>query len=185
MCNPVLGFMAVSMVISAVGAIQQANAANDQADYIDQVAKQNAVMNERAAQDAIKRGDREERLHALRTSQEKSQKRSALAAGGFDVNFGSSLVAQADVQAMGDIESGTIRSNAAREAYGIRVQGVKEQARAEGERSAAKNRATSSLISGAGKIAGTGASFGMSGAFGSFGGPAAGSSAAQIRANQL
>ncbi len=184
MCNPV-ALVAVSMVMTAVGTMQQYSAAQDQAKYAKEVGKMNAEINQRAEKDAIKRGEREERLHALTVQREKSSKRSSLAAGGFDVNFGSSLVAQADVQAMGDIESGTIRSNAHREAYNIRVQGVRQQAQADADVSAAKNRATSSLISGATSLAKTGASFGQAGGFGSFGSPAAGSSAAQIRANQL
>lgn len=154
MCHPAV-LLVASLAMTAIGTMQQYSAAQDQADYAKEVAEQNAVVNERAAKDAVKRGEREERLHALRVSREKSQARSSLAAGGFDVNFGSALTKQADIQAMGDIESGTIRSNAHREAYGIRVQGVKDEARSRGEISAAKNRATSSLISGAAKMAGT------------------------------
>lgn len=154
MCHPAV-LLVASLALTAVSTMQQYNAAQDQAQYAKEVAEQDAIINERAAKDAIKRGAREERLHALRVQQEKSTARSSLAAGGFDVNFGSSLTKQADIQAMGDIESGTIRSNAHREAYGIRVQGVRDQARAEGEISAAKNRGTSALIGGAAKLTST------------------------------
>lgn len=154
MCHPAV-LLVASLAMTAIGTMQQYSAAQDQAQYAEDVAEQNAVVNERAAKDAIKRGEREERLHALRVSKEKSAARSSLAAGGFDVNFGSSLTKQADIQAMGDVESGTIRSNAHREAYGIRVQGVASEARSRGEISAAKNRATGSLITGAAKMAGT------------------------------
>lgn len=153
------------MVMSAIQAQQQAQAAQQQADYEAAVQRNNNIMAERAQKDAIRRGKREETLKRLETAQEVSTKRGQLAGGGFDVNTGSALTAQSDIKAMGGVEAQTIRSNARREAYGISVDNARERAGSAGRIAGFKNQKKSAIISGATSIVGTGWKGYQAGAF--------------------
>lgn len=152
MCAPA-AFAIAGLAFQAFGAIQQSRAATQQAEYEQAVQRNNNIMAERAQQDAIRRGKREETLRRLRTAQDVSTARSQLAGGGFDVNTGSALTKQSDTRAMGNVEALTIRSNAAREAYGIQTQNARERAESAGRVASYKNQAKSSLISGAASVA--------------------------------
>lgn len=158
-------FMVASMAMSAVQAQQQAQAAQAQADYEQAVQRNNNIMAERAKQDALRRGKREETLKRLETAQEVSTKRGQLAGSGFNVNTGSALTAQSDIKAMGGVEAQTIRSNARREAYGIDVDNARERAGSAGRVSQFKNQKKAAIISGASNIAAAGWKGYDSGAF--------------------
>jgi hypothetical protein len=153
------------MGMQVMQAQQQAKAAQQQADYEAAVQRNNNIMSQRAQQDAIRRGKREETLRRLQTAQDVSTKRGRLAGGGFSVNTGSALTAQSDIRAMGNVEALTIRSNAQREAYGMQVDNAKERAGSAGRVAQYKNKAKSSLISGATSALGTGLSAYQNGAF--------------------
>jgi len=151
MCGPALAV--ASLVMTGMGAIQQFQAANAQAEYAEAVQRNNDIMADRAKKDAIKRGKREETLRRMQIKQDVGTARSKLAGGGFDVNTGSALTRQSDITAMGGVEALTIRNNAQREAYGIGVDNYRERAATRSQVAASKNRATSSLISGASSVA--------------------------------
>jgi len=148
MCSPTILGVA-GLAFQAFGAIQQSQAASQQAEYEQAVQRNNNIMAERAKEDALRRGKREETLKRLQTAQDVSTSRSKLAGGGFDVNTGSALTKQSDVRAMGNVDALTIRSNAQREAYGIQTQNAAERANSGGRVLGYKNKAKSSLISGA------------------------------------
>lgn len=144
MCDPTIAIAmsALGTGMSFIGGMQQAR-------YQEKVAAQNAQLNARAAEDAIERGNRAETMRRLQTVQERGSAAASLAGQGFNVGSGSALTRQSDIGAMGDIEALTIRNNAAREAYQIRVQGHAQAAESAGQIAASKNNAMSSLISGA------------------------------------
>lgn len=166
MCTPATAFAVAGMAFNMFGAVQQSRAAQQQADYEQAVQRNNNIMAERAQQDAIRRGKREETLRRMQTAQEVSTARSRLAGGGFDVNTGSALTKQSDVRAMGGVEALTIRSNAQREAYGVQTQNARERAESAGRVASYKNQAKSSLISGATSTLQMGYSAYNAGAFG-------------------
>ena len=165
MCAPA-AFMVASMAMGAIQAQQQAQAAQQQADYEAAVQRNNNIMAERAKQDAIRRGKREETLKRLETAQKVGTKRSNLAGSGFAVGTGSALTAQSDIKAMGGVEAQTIRSNARREAYGISVDNARERAASAGRISQYKNQKKSAIISGATSVLGSAYTGYKDGAFG-------------------
>lgn len=152
MCSPTIALGVASLGMQLMGSMQQAQAAQDQADYEAAVQRNNNIMAERARKDAIKRGKREETLRRLQIGQDKATARSQLAGGGFDVNTGSALTRQSDVEAMGEVEALTIRNNAQREAYGISVDNARERAASAGRIASFENKRKSSLISGATQV---------------------------------
>lgn len=82
----------------------------------------NAQLAELQAQDAIERGQVEETKSRRQTEQVIGRQRVSLAAQGVDINKGSALDVQADAAYLGELDALTIRNNAAKEAWGYRVQ---------------------------------------------------------------
>lgn|SRR5512146_521159 len=83
---------------------------------------QNAQIADYQAQDALDRGVINERLSRRQTKQVIGSQRASLASQGVDVNKGSALDVQADAAYLGELDALTIRNNAAKEAWGYKVQ---------------------------------------------------------------
>lgn len=126
MCLPAaaaVAIMAVSAAVSAYGAYQTSQANKDAANYQAQVAQNNAQIASWNAQDALDRGQRAEADQRLKNSQFKGDQRASLAARGLDLGEGSPVDILATTDFMGERDALTIRDNAAKEAWGYRIQG--------------------------------------------------------------
>jgi hypothetical protein len=99
------------------GELEQ-QAANAQADLSDW----NAKVADLQAEDAIQRGAEEEARLRRGVRQLVGAQRAGFAADGVDVGFGSALDVQADTAEQGELDALTIRTNAAREAWGFKVE---------------------------------------------------------------
>ncbi len=112
----------------------------------------NAMFANNAANDAVSRGTYDADLQRLRTSQNLGTQRAAMAANGGEVNSGSNAALQDDTAAIGELDALTIQNNAAREAYGYRVQaqsGLSNARKLESQASSAKrNSILGGIISG-------------------------------------
>ncbi len=125
-----LGMGAVGTGLSFMGQMgqqqaqqQAASAGQAQAIYQAQVARQNQELANRQAADALQRGQVAEQSRRYQTRQQIGQQTAAFAAQGTDLE-GSPLDILGDTAAAGELDAITIRSNAAREAYGYQVQGL-------------------------------------------------------------
>jgi hypothetical protein len=118
-----LAATAIGTVVSAQQAQAQGQAQANQAAYQAAVARNNQVLSERAAEDAIQRGGVEESRSRMETARLIGRQRAALAASGQVVDTGSALNITADTAGLGELDAQTIRSNAEREAYNLRIQG--------------------------------------------------------------
>lgn len=139
------GVQAGSSVLSAN---TQANAIKAQSTYDQAVAEQNARARDKQAQDAVERGGEDASLIALRARQMQGSQRARLAAQGVDVNSGSALDAQMDVQTMSEMDKLTARVNASREAYGYKNQARGIRADSAMAAMGARNTARSTLLAG-------------------------------------
>lgn len=146
----------------------QANALRYQAD----VDKNNSIIQERLAKDAIERGKTEEQMHRIKIGQLKGQQLNAFAKNGVETDSGSALDVLSDTAMIGELEALTIRNNAEREAYGYRVQGMNYSASAANNRTAASTARSSantsamtSVLSTAGSVAGKWYDYKAAGAF--------------------
>ena len=104
------------------GAKGAAKGAERQGAYEQGVYDQNAGFAEQQAADAIARGDTEAQRHMAAIRGLIGSQRAGFGAQGIDINSGSALDVQANDAAMGALDELTIRNNAAREAWGYRVQ---------------------------------------------------------------
>lgn len=129
--------------ISAYGYYQQGQASAAQASYQQgvaglnaEMAKRNAELQERNARTTEAAGvsQADDRARALR--QMTGTQRAIAAANGLDPDSGSAIDIRGDTERLGGLAIGEIRANAARQAYGYRIQG----ANAEAEASAASSR---------------------------------------------
>lgn len=135
-----------------VGEIEQ-QAAEDQA----KIYEFNAAVAEMQAEDAVKRGhDEESRFRAGVRGLIGSQ-RAAFAASNVDVGFGSALDVQADAAYLGELDALTIRNNAAREAWGFKIEAE------DSRRRAAITRRTGAYAAEAGRLQRSTARIGMIG----------------------
>lgn len=167
MCEPTtlaavsIGATVLSTGMSVYGQMQQGKAAQAQANYQRQVAENNAILANRAADDAIERGKIAERNQRLKTEALKGRQRAVMAGNGVVVDAGSALDITSDTAAFGELDALTIRSNAEREAAGFRAQGSNFTNEANLATMSGDNARSSmymgiggSVLSGAGSVAG-------------------------------
>jgi hypothetical protein len=111
-------------VISAVGTVASAQAQANQASYQAQVARNNQIIADRNAADALKRYAIEEDKVRQRTASIMGSQRAKLAGQGAALDEGSPLDIQMDTAGLGELDALTVRSVGEREAYGFKVQGM-------------------------------------------------------------
>ena len=145
MCSPTLALAVAGIAISGAGQLQQTRAARQQANFQSAVARNNAIIARRAADDARERGKVEAAKQAARTRQFIGRQKVAQAALGQEVGTGSALDLRADAAAAGKLEERVIQNNAEREAIGFLTQAGSFQA----EASLARARASSASRAGA------------------------------------
>lgn len=164
MCPPaalaVASFVAtvVGTGLSFMGQMQQNRAIQARSAYDAAVARDNAILAERQAKDAEKRGKIEADRKRLQTRQLIGRQRTQLASAGVIVDEGTALDITQDTAAAGELDARTIQNNAEREALGFRTQGMNFAASAE----LAHLRGQTSSLAGVGTLLG-----GLGGALGS------------------
>jgi hypothetical protein len=155
-----IGTVKAGNAAQRAGEAQQraANSEGDLADY-------NAAVAELQAKDALDRGVEDEQRFRTKVRGAIGAQRAGFAASNIDVGYGSAVDVQADAAFLGELDALTIRSNAAREAWGFKVQAEDNRrrgkiARQEGEAFAAAGRAnkTASRFNVVSSLIGTGSS---------------------------
>lgn len=152
MCDLITALSLAGTAMSAVGSIQQGQAASAAGKYNAKVAEMNAQINERRARDAIERGKGEEQKKRIQNQQIIGRQKAAMAANGVDVSFGSPLDTLVDTATLGEVDALTIRSNSYREAYDYKVEGSNQRAKAQLDRMNAKSAETAGYLGAAGTL---------------------------------
>lgn len=117
-------FAAISATAQLGGAISQAAAIRTETELRERTAGLNRRLLELQAEDVRRRGETEAELVRKRAKQLSGKQRIALAAQGIDIETGTALAAQEDVAALTALDVSTIRSNAWREAWGLRTEAL-------------------------------------------------------------
>ncbi len=166
-----LGLTALGTVMQIGGQQQQAQSNQGLYAYQAAVARNNQTQANNLAVDAETRGNAEELRQRRKTALIMGTQQAALAAQGTDLE-GSPTDILGDTAATGELDALTIRSNAAREAWGYRTKGVEygnEVALANarvGMSGLSAFGVGASLIGGAGAVADKWYRFNKAGAFG-------------------
>jgi hypothetical protein len=164
-----LAMAAVGLIgagISAYGAYEQGQATSAAEAYQAQVAANNAVIAEQNARLDIQAGETAATNQGLKTRAQVGTEKAGQGAGGIDPNTGSAVAVRAGTEEIGYLDSMTIRSNAAKSAYGQLVTATSDTAQsrlASAESSQAATAgdigAAGSLLSGIGTVGGRYAAF--------------------------
>ena len=117
-----LGVGLAGAAVSAVGSMEAGSAAKASADYQSQVARNNALIANQNATWTAQAGESKVAAQGMKTAAVVGQAKAAQGASNIDVNSGSAAAVRAGTQSLGMLDAMTIRSNAARQAYGYTVQ---------------------------------------------------------------
>lgn len=137
----------VVMALTAASGAYAAYAQRTAARAEEAAANQNAKVAENAAADALQRGAAEEGRHRDRVRRLIGTQRAGIGASGIELESGSPLELVSDTAALGELDALTIRSNAAREAYGYRAQGNDMRNQGRIARARGANAVRSTLLS--------------------------------------
>ena len=171
------GFGGASMALqlgglfsSAIGSFFSASTQKYQLKTQAIIADTNARIAEMGAQSALFQGEREIGNLTMKAGQIKSSQRAALAANGVDLGEGNAAEVQASTEIMKEIDKNTLQANAIRNAWGYRMQGTNFTNEALTARNAAGSISPvmsgfSSLLGGAGNVAGNWYALNKLGAF--------------------
>jgi len=140
MCNPV-AVLAVSTLVTAGAQYQQGETAKNVAEFNAQSAKIQA-------DDVLKRGGIAEEQQLAKTRQMQGTQRAIMAASGSDTTTGSNADILGQTTAMGALDAATIRSNAARQAWGYENQATQSIAQGNAAGAAGNMGAFSTLLAG-------------------------------------
>ena len=132
--------------VGAVGAIQSSEAASSAAKYNAQIAANNATIATQNAQYAGAAGVAQAEQAGLKTRAEVGSSMANEAASGVDVTKGSALDVRSSAQQLGELNAITIRSNAARTAYGYTTAAASDTAQSEMDKATAQNDITSGYL---------------------------------------
>jgi hypothetical protein len=157
--------MAAATAVSALGSIAQGRAASASAKYNARVAGNNAEIALQNAQLASAEGAANVEKESLKTRAQVGSIKAAQAANGIDVNKGSAAEVQQSAAELGKLDALTIRSNAARHAYGYQTEATSDRAQAALDRSQAKYDTAAGYVKGGSTLLSSAAMAGNSGAF--------------------
>lgn len=141
------GLSLASGLMGASNSIKQGN-------YQSSLLRQNAILKNQAADETVIAANTSADWQRVKAGQAIGTQRSAQAANGIDVNSGSSAQLQDDTALLGELDALTIQNNAAREAYGLRVQANQDMANAKQVKKNAGSSAMGSILGGAGSAFG-------------------------------
>jgi hypothetical protein len=131
--------LVVAAGIMALAAYSSAKNQKKQGEYQAQIDRNNASAAEWQAADAVQRGNAAAATERRKGQQTLGTQRAAMAAAGLDISSGSALSILEDTDYFNEADQLTIKSNAAREAWGYKVQASHSMASANLRASAADN----------------------------------------------
>lgn len=148
---------AVSGVASTAMSVGQGiSNANRQGNAEAAQAELNKRLSEIAAMDAIRRGDYEAAKVSGEATRVIGKARTTQAASGVDITSGSSLDVIETTRLFTELDKEVIRNNAAREAWGYKVQGLEYAARSEMAKASIGSNIAATVLGGAGDLIGHG-----------------------------
>lgn len=154
---PIIALVATGIggLVQAVGAQSQAKAAAQTANYNASVANVNAQQAKNNATLAANAGEEQAAIQSQKTKAAVGSIVANQAAGGIDVNSGSALDVRESATELGSLDALTIRSNAAKEAYGYQTQANSFSQQAGLDTASAKNDIAAGNINTASTLLGT------------------------------
>ena len=152
--------MTIALAATALAGGTAAYGQYQQGQAAAQVGRNNQIMSEYAAQDALKRGEEEATRTRRQGDQIKGAQRSTMAARGLDLGVGTAQELQDQTDFFSLTDQTTARNNAKREAWSNRVQGTNARAQGDFAQKQGNLSAFSTLLGSAGQVSGKWAQYG-------------------------
>lgn len=140
-------------VLSAKGALDEGQAAKSLYGYQSQVARLNAQIDRQNAEWELTKGGVEATQYGMKAGQQSAAIRTRQAASGLDINTGTARQVQDSQTHIAQLDQATIRSNAAKTAYGYTVRATMDENQAKiydvagaNAEKAAKTKAAASIL---------------------------------------
>ena len=160
MCTPQasIGLQISGALSEATGAYLKTSGERSNLEASANMADLNARLSDMSAKQALRQGQVEYQASRLDTANLKEKQRTSFAANGIDLSSDTAVRVLTSTDVLGEIDANTINANAARAAWGYKLEGVQYRNEALVTRAGAKNlnplrSARSSLINSAGDIA--------------------------------
>lgn len=163
---PVIG--ALGTGLSVLGSIKQGQAAKSSAKYNSQIQQQNAKIAQQKAQMAGEEGAAKAAAEGLKTRAQVGAIKAAQAANGVDINSKSAVDVRSSAAELGQLNAITIRSNAAKEAYGYQTDSASYKGQAELDKQQGKYAAQAGYIDAGTTLLGQGSAGKQSGLWDSY-----------------
>ena len=135
--------------VGAYGAYEQGQAQAGAAHYNAAIASQNAALQRKNAEIAEQSGEAQAGIQGQKTKATIASTTAHQAASGVDTAGGSFTDVRSSERELGELDAATIRSNAAREAYGYHNKAVSDEAQATLSETEAKNDVTAGTLNAA------------------------------------
>lgn len=146
--------MSAAIGLTVAGGVTGAYGQYQAGQHNQKLMDANAQIADWQAQDALDRGKDEAAKHRSAVRRMVGSQRARLAAQGIDIESGSALDLQLDTARLGELDALTIENNAAREAWGYRVQAQDYRTRGAIARYEGKQAAVGTLLTTGGKAYG-------------------------------
>jgi hypothetical protein len=151
MCEPTTIALVAAGIGTAVAGYSQYQSGQAQKD----LAKTNARIAEESASDSRRRGQIEEDRRRALTRQQLGSQKAAFGANGVVSSTGTALGLLSETAEYGELDALTIRNNAAREAFGYRIEAVNSRTRGRIASQEGTLGAASTLLGGGAQVYGT------------------------------
>lgn len=144
--------MAAAAGLNLVGMFMGAYGQHKAGKVNQHLSEYNAGVAEWQADDAIRRGGVDATRRRTMTRGTIGSQRVSLARQGVEINDGSALDVQADSAYLGELDAQTIQNNAAREAWGFKVQAYDMRLRGDAQRTQGDMAAVNTLLTGSSNL---------------------------------
>lgn len=141
----------VAVGASVLGGAISAQGQKAQAEAEAEAARRNALIARAAAGDALRRGQADSGLFRMHASQIIGQQQAMAAASGLEGTVGTPAALAGDSRLFSELDARMIRSNAAREAWGLRNQAAQFAAHAQAAKTAGNYAFWGTLLGSAGQ----------------------------------
>lgn len=169
MCYPALivAAAAAATVAKSYGTYQSGRAQEAALNYQGTVASNNARIEEANATYATQKGELDAQARGMKTAAIVGEQKASFGAAGVEIGSDTAARVIGSTESIGALDAATIRNNAAREAYGHRVNAYGFNAQSVLDSYGARMARRNAILGGLTSLVGGASQLGMSGMFGS------------------
>ena len=146
------GILAASFASQSITSMASAYASSQayqvQGDYQKMMSELNSEIADFQAEDALRRGEKEIELYESQIKKIIADQQVGFAAQGIEIDTGSAAIVQQDTRYLAELDKLQIKNNAYREAFGYRIEAIRQTAQGQFAQIGANLSSRNTLLSG-------------------------------------